>query len=142
MTKIQAVSEIQSTPVQKDEQGIDIINGRLETWNFVDTQFSFFGRFRRLVNIAGTRYAEVDHSVSSNGDRKVKYVRLTEFSALEHCKPGDDLHCRWILHKPYIFAANRGKPISQKEWEKISFNPDVKNVPPNYPYDYNRLMEG
>ncbi len=139
------MSETKSeTAVQKDENGIDIINGRFDSFFFVDTTKNFFARFRRLVNVNETLYAEVDHGMASNDpDRKIRYVRLIEFTALKKCKPGDDLHCRWLLRKPVVLAhqtCSRGRRLSEKEWREISSAPGAL-APPNYPLMYSRLVE-
>lgn len=101
---------------------IEMITFSLESWNFVNTtaQADFFAKFRRLVDIGDIRYAEVDHSPYINGERNIRYVRLSEFLPLAKCKAGDDLHCRWLHGIPYVFAAafcKIGRKITKEEWD-------------------------
>ncbi len=138
----------QTTIVQKDEYGIEIVTDfpeplspgvkGYETWAFLDTSQDFFARFRRLVNVNGTHYAEVDFSHFSNNPRKVRWVRLTEFAALKKCQPGDDLHCIWLLGKPYVLAersSERSRTLTHKEWDEMCNNRHF------YPEFHNRLVE-
>jgi len=131
MTEV-AQATTQTTAVQKDENGIEIVadfpepltpgDRGYETWAFLDPAFNFFARFRRLVNVNGTVYAEVDYSQYSNAPRKIRWVRLTEFAALAKLVPGDDVHCIWLRGKPYVLAERscpRGKKLTEKEWDEI-----------------------
>jgi hypothetical protein len=136
--------------VQKDENGIEVVTdfpepqfpGQTghETWAFLDTtsQDSFFVRFRRLVNVNGVNYAEVDYSRYCNGPRKVRWLSLTEFKALKKCQPGDDLRCIRLFGKPFVLAQNgskSGRVISPKEWDEICRSKHW------YPELYNQLVE-
>lgn len=138
MTEAAVKTETIEPAAPKDENGIDIITGPYESWNFPDTSYNFYARFRRLVNVGGILYAEVDYSLYMNGSRKVRWCRLTEFTALAKCKPGDDLNCRWVLGKPFVFArqaSERGRPMTPEEWRKIDHSRHV------YPEFYNRIVE-
>lgn len=148
MTEV-TTEQIITPTVQKDEHGIEIVTDfpepvfpgqqGYETWAFLDTSRDFFARFRRLINVEGTHYAEVDYSSSSNNPtRKVRWVRLTEFTALKKCQPGDDLRCLWLFGKPYVLAersCERGRKLTEKEWDEMC------NHRHFYPEFYNRLVE-
>ncbi|MFA5346931.1 MAG: hypothetical protein WC294_02245 [Methanoregula sp.] len=127
--------------VQKDENGIDIVTGPFETWAFLDTRARnhFYARFRRLVNVNGIRYAEIDYACSSNEPEwKVRWCPLTEFVALPKCQPGDTAHCLWLFGKPYVLAqkdCKSGRALTEKEWMEICRDRHF------YPEHFNRLVE-
>ncbi|MGB8219245.1 MAG: hypothetical protein WCE46_02545 [Methanoregula sp.] len=137
----------ESKTEQTDENGIAILTGVMDSWNFVNTSVGheFFAKFRRLVNIEGNRYAEVDYRTSGGNQPPVgiRYVRLTEFAALTKCQPGDDLNCRWLHGVPFVFAhrtSDRGRPLTIDEWDKLSFRQGDKSLV-MFPEMYHRLVE-
>jgi hypothetical protein len=150
MTEL-ATEQTQTVSVQRDENGIEIVTDfpepqfpgqkGYETWAFLDTRARdhFFARFRRLVNVNGIRYAEIDYAAFMNQqERKVRWCSLTDFKALEKCKSGDNLHCIWMVGKPYVLAitgSERGRDLTQKEWD------DLCNGRYIFPEFYNRLVE-
>lgn len=136
-----------ATPAEPtDEAGIPIIDGSMETWMFVKTQFDFYCTFRRLVNISGTRHAEVDYASygGCNTPRLKRYVRTDlDFRVLEKCQPGDLLHCRWLLDKPYVFADQqhtRYRKLTAREWDDLAVTNGTR-YKRDLPSDYNRLVE-
>lgn len=139
-----ATEQTQPVSVQKDENGIDIVKGPLESWNFIpDNHDDFLAKFLRVVSIEGTQYAEVEVSDQVKGGQVIRYCRLLYYPGFTKCETGTPVHCRRILGKRYIFAEQSckcGRILSQDEWTRISTSPNCR-TPLRYPDTHIRLLE-
>ncbi|AGB02415.1 hypothetical protein Metfor_1376 [Methanoregula formicica SMSP] len=150
MTEVES-NENQAPVVQKDKHGIEIVTDfpepqfpgqkGYECWAFLQTNNlkSFFARFRRLVNVNGLHYAEVDYSHFSNTpQRKVRWILLADIPELGALHPGVDVNCIRLFGKTYVLALEgqgHGRKLSQTEWDQICKGRHW------YPEHYNHLVE-
>lgn len=138
-----ATEPTQTPSVPKDEQGNEILTGPFESYHFIDQRVDFptYCAFRRIVRIAGDRFAEVDFQgeYANMPPSCIKYVRIDGdlgFPGLTKCQTGDSLLIRKLGRKTYALTSvpGKGRRISQEEWEKIA--PRL-----NYPA-HNESLEG